>query len=83
MSHLYLSHQPKINGVGIARFSELPYRVVHIKYKQDHMFLTDKLEEIQQLLWWRKEHMVSTKMVIYQNMISKLLPSTILFTCIL
>ena len=70
MSHLYLSHQPKINGVGIARFSELPYRVVHIKYKQDHMFLTDKLEEIQQLLWWRKEHMVSTKMVIYQDMIN-------------
>ena len=34
------------------------------------MFLTDKLEEIQQLLWRRKEHMVSTKMVIYQDMIN-------------
>jgi len=49
-------------------------------YKQDlsikvflalYMFLTDKLKEIQQLLWRRKEHMVSTKMVIYQNMINK------------
>ena len=34
------------------------------------MFLTDKLKEIQQLLWRRKEHMVSTKMVIYQDMIN-------------
>jgi len=61
----------------IARFSELPYKGVHMnriyekRFLTLYMFLTNKLEEMQQLIWRRKEHMVSTKMVIYQNMINK------------
>ena len=46
-------------------------RIYEKRFLTLYMFLTNKLEEMQQLMWRRKEHMVSTKMVIYQNMINK------------